>query len=102
MKIDLKPNEVVVKAGSSDRFYNDEKVDGKFIVTNQRIYFKSLNGHGDLHDLEITPSQIKEVHFFNTGFLSPNGLNLILKGGEELKFKVKQRNSFGELINKMY
>lgn len=102
MKIDLKPNEIVVKAGNSDRLENGSRVDGKFIVTNQRIYFKCRNGNADNYDLEITPSQIKEVHFFNTGFLSPNGLNLILKGGEELKFRVKQRNSFGELINKMY
>lgn len=102
MQIDLKPNEVVVKAGNSDRFYSGSKVDGKFIVTNQRIYFKGLNGNAGKYDLEVTPDQIKEVHFFNTGFLSPNGLNLILKGGEELKFKVKQRNSFGELINRMY
>jgi len=102
MRIDLKPNEVVVKAGNSDRLDNGSKVDGKFIVTNQRIYFKCLNGHAEKYDLEIVPSQIREVHFFNTGFLSPNGLNLILKGGEEIKFSVKQRNSFGELINRMY
>lgn len=98
----MKPNEVVVKAGNSDRLHNGEKVDGKFIVTNQRIYFKCLNGHAENYDLEIIPSQIKEVHFFNTGFLSPNGLNVILKGGDQLKFRVKQRNSFGELINRMY
>lgn len=102
MRIDLKPNEIVVKAGNSNRLDNGSKVDGKFIVTNQRIYFKCLNGHAEKYDLEITPAQIREVHFFNTGFLSPNGLNLILKGGEELKFRVKQRNSFGELINSMY
>jgi hypothetical protein len=102
MKIDMKPNEVVVKAGDSDRIYNGTKIDGKLIVTNQRIYFKGLNGNAGKYDLEIVPSEIHEVHFFNTGFLSPNGLNLILKGGEQLKFRVKQRNSFGELINKMY
>ncbi len=102
MKLDLKPNEMVVKAGNSDRLCNGNKVDGKFIVTNQRIYFKCLNGHARQNDLEIMPSQIREVHFFNTGFLSPSGLNIILKGGEEMKFRVKQRNSFGELINRMY
>lgn len=102
MRIDLKPNEMVVKAGNSDRYLDGGTIDGKFIVTNQRIYFKTLNGHGEQYDLEITPAQIREVHFFNTGLLSPNGLNLILKGGEEIKFRVKQRNSFGELINRMY
>ncbi|MFP4367658.1 MAG: hypothetical protein ACLFQA_11240 [Bacteroidales bacterium] len=102
MQVDLKPNEVVVKAGDSDRLENGSKVGGKFIVTNQRIYFKCLNGHAEKYNLEICPAEIREVHFFNTGFLSPHGLNVILKGGEELKFRVKQRNSFGELINRMY
>jgi hypothetical protein len=102
MKINLKPNEVVIKAGNSERFHKGNKIEGKFIVTNQGIYFKGLNGHTELEDLEVMPSQIREVHFFNTGFLSPNGLNLILKGGEELKFRLRQRNSFGELINRMY
>lgn len=102
MQIDLKPNEMVVKAGDSGRYHNGSKIDGKLIVTNQRIYFKSFNGHAEKYDLEINPTQISEVHFFNTGFLSPNGLNLILRGGEEMKFRVKQRNSFGELINRMY
>ncbi|TVR72915.1 MAG: hypothetical protein EA408_05985 [Marinilabiliales bacterium] len=102
MQIDLKPNEMVVKAGNSDRLENGSKIDGKFIVTNQRIYFKGLNGNAGKYDLEIMPSDIREVHFVNTGFLSPNGLNLILKGGQEFRFRVKQRNSFGELINSMY
>jgi hypothetical protein len=102
MKIDFKPNEVVVKAGNSDRLFTDGRIDGKFIVTNQRIYFKGLNGNAGKYDLEIMPSEIKEVHFVNTGFLSPNGLNLILKGGEEHRFKIKERNSFGQLINRMY
>jgi hypothetical protein len=68
MKIDLKPNEVVVKAGNSERLNNGSNVSGKLIVTNQRIYFKSSNGSTGKSDLEITPSQISEVHFFNTGF----------------------------------
>jgi hypothetical protein len=102
MRIDLKPNEVVVKAGNSDRLCNGNKIDGKLIVTNQRIYFKCVNGQAAEYDLEIIPSQIREVHFFNTGFFSPNGLNVILRGGGEMKFTVKQRNAFGELINRMY
>ena len=39
MKIDLKPNEQVIKAGNS-KYMNGTTVDGKFILTNQRIYFK--------------------------------------------------------------
>lgn len=102
MKIDLKQNEMVVKAGDSDLLHPEEKVEGKFIVTNQRLYFKSFNGNGEKYDMEVEPAQIKEVHFFNTGFLSRNGLKIILRNGEDLSFRIKKRNAFGELINKMY
>ncbi len=102
MKIDLKQNEMVVKAGNSDMLNTGEKIEGKFIVTNQRLYFKALNGNGGKYDMEVEPAQISEVHFFNTGFLSPNGLKIILRNGEDFSFKIKQRNAFGELINKMY
>jgi hypothetical protein len=102
MVVPLKANEVVVKAGDSTYFANTEKVDGKLIVTNQRIYFKSNNGHGDKYDLEIIPSDILEVIFFKTGVLQSNGLNVVMKNGEELRFILKKRNEIGMLINKMY
>ncbi len=102
MRVDLKQNEMVVKAGNSNRFWEDGLIEGKFIVTNQRIYFKAFNGHEGKFDLEVTPEQLREVHFFNTGFFSRDGLNLILKSGEQHRFRVKKRNDFGELINKMY
>ena len=102
MVVPLKANEVVVKAGDSTYFTNAEKVGGKLIVTNQRIYFKSTNGHGDKYDLEIIPTDILEVIFFKTGVLQSNGLNVVMKSGEELRFSVKKRNEIGLLINKMY
>ena len=102
MVVPLKANEVVVKAGDSTYFVNAEKVGGKLIITNQRIYFKSTNGHGDKYDLEIIPSDILEVIFFKTGVLQSNGLNVVMKSGEELRFSVKKRNEIGTLINKMY
>lgn len=102
MVIPLKANEVVIKAGDSFYLSEQDKIGGKMILTNQRIYFRSANGHGDNHNLEILPSEISEVIFFNTRRILPNGLNLILKNGEEKKFSIKKRNEFGSMINKMY
>ena len=102
MVVPLKANELVVKAGDSTYFIEDEKITGKLVLTNQRIYFVSTNGHAGSHNLEILPSDIQEVIFFNTHKILPNGLSVMLKSGEERKFSVKKRNEIGTLINRMY
>ena len=102
MVIPLKANEVVIKAGDSAYLTDSEKICGKLILTNQRIYFKTVNGHAERYDQEILPSDIREVIFFNVKRFLPNGLNVILKTGEERKFSLKKRNEIGAMINKMY
>jgi hypothetical protein len=42
MTVKLNANEVVLKAGDTNQVINDNKIEGKLIVTNQRIYFKAL------------------------------------------------------------
>lgn len=101
MKIDLKPNELVVKAGDT-KFLNGKDVKGKLIVTNQRLYFEAIEQEDKHYNQEIQPSNIREVLPFNSFAIIPNGLNIVTKGGEELKFKVSNRKSWELLINKMY
>ena len=100
MKIDLKPNELVVKAGDTKHLDDEKKVGGKLILTNQRIYFHSPE-NGEFN-MEIMPSEIEEVMCFNTSCFSSNGLNIITKEGKELKFKIKKRNAWSKAINQMY
>ncbi len=102
MVIPLKANEVVVKAGNSMLLSSSEKVGGKLILTNQRIYFIASNGHAGKYDLEILPEEILEVIFFNTRKIFPHGLNVVLKSGKQRKFSLKKRNEIGTMINKMY
>jgi len=102
MKLVLQPNEMIIRAGNSSLRHRDLQVQGKLIVTNQRIYFKSLT---DLHrncDREITPAEIRELMFFNTLWLIPNGMNIITKNGDEILFTVKNRSEWAKLITKMY
>jgi hypothetical protein len=101
MKIELKPNEQVVKAGDS-QYMNGSKVDGKLILTNQRIYFKSKNESHSKNNMEIIPVDIKEVIPFKTGFFSNNGMNIVKKDGKELNFKIKDRDAWCKLVNQMY
>ena len=101
MKVDLKANELVVKAGDS-KFLNGKDVSGKLIVTNQRLYFIAKDQSDVGYNLEILPENIRELMPFNTFAVFPNGLTVVKKSGEELKFKVKNRSSWENLINKMY
>lgn len=102
MKIDLKANEMVVKATDSNRLVSEsEKIKGKLILTNQRIYFKGLNGNAGKYDMEIEPKTIQDVLYFNSSFLFRNGLNLVTREGKELRFTLKGRSSWGEMIANM-
>jgi len=101
MQVKLNANEVVVKAGNSNFLDNNEdNIQGKLILTNQRLCFTRLNQQ--VFDLVIEPAHIKEVMYFKTGFLSKKGLNVITKDGKNNKFKIKEREKWIEMINKMY
>lgn len=105
MKVDFKANEVVTKAGDANHFINGDnkkKIKGKLILTNQRLYFVTKEGLESSFNKEIMPESIKEIFYFNTMKFFPNGLNIITKEGEELRFVVKNRNSWCELLNKIY
>ncbi|NJN26423.1 MAG: hypothetical protein HC819_10820 [Cyclobacteriaceae bacterium] len=101
MKIQLKANELVVKAGNS-RLLNARAVDGKLIVTNQGLYFVAKAQVDQHYNMNVSPEEISELIPFNTWSIIPNGLSLVKKSGERLRFKVKNRRSWETLINKMY
>lgn len=102
MTIDLKANEVVLKASDSKQLVDEKKIKGKLIITNQRIYFKTFEKNDTHYDMEIMPGSIMEVIYFNFMKIFPTGLNLIMKNGLSNKFLVGKRNDFGLMINKMY
>lgn len=102
MVVDLKANELVLKAGDSNYFAEETSIDGKLILTNQRVYFKTKEDKDSNHNLEIMPDQIKEILYFNTLKIFPNGLNIILKEGKQLKFKIGKRNTWGKVLNRIY
>ncbi len=102
MVVDLKANELVLKASDSNYFAEEESVDGKLILTNQRVYFKTKEDKNSNYNLEILPNQIKEILYFNTLKIFPNGLNIILKEGKNFKFKIGKRNTWGKVLNRIY
>ena len=102
MTVKLYANEVVLKAGDTNQVIGDNTVEGKLIVTNQRLYFKTLNEETDRFNLEILFDNILEVIFFGKGIFSVKGLNVVTRDGKSHSFPLKQRDEIGQLINKMY
>jgi len=101
MTMKLKANEMVIKAGDSQHLAGNGEVKGKLILTNQRVYFKSITAEKAIFDLELVFNQIKEVLFFRNRLLFPNGLKVITRDGRELCFAISGRNTWCEAIARM-
>jgi hypothetical protein len=103
MTVNLNPNEVVLKAGDTNQVVDSTTIEGKLIVTNQRIYFKTLNEETAKFNLEILFDNILEVVFYSKGLLfGVKGLNVVTRDGKSHSFPLKKRDEIGQLINKMY
>ena len=102
MTVKLNPNEVVIKAGDTNQVIGNNTIEGKLIVTNQRIYFKTLKEETERFNLEIMFENILEIIYFNRGLFSVKGLNVITRDGRCLSFPLRKRDEFGQLINRMY
>jgi hypothetical protein len=101
MKINLKANEVVIKAGNTLHISGVKESRGKLIITNQRIYFKTTGDTMESNDFEIMPHEISEVLFYNSLGFIPRGLDLKTSDGRLLRFTLKDRNNWCRLITSM-
>lgn len=97
----LKPNEVVIKAGDSVHLVRTSEVKGKLILTNQRLYFKTADSESGEYLVEVLPSEIKDVICCKSGWFSNNGLHVHTSDGRELRFVMKNRADWGEMIARM-
>lgn len=102
MTVQLNPNEIVLKAGDTNQIIDNQKVDGKIIVTNQRIYFKTLDALKNNFNFEILFDNILEVIFYNKNLSFVKGINVVTRDGKSHTFPLRKRDEIGQLINKMY
>ncbi len=102
MTIRLNANEVVLKAGDTNQIIGQNTIDGKLIVTNQRIYFRTMNDATENFNLEILFDNILEVIYYSKGLFAQKGLSVITRDGKCLSFPLKKRDEIGQLINSMY
>jgi hypothetical protein len=91
----------VLHSGGANHFINGEAVGGKLYLLTDKLHFQShgfnIQNHGQIIDIE----QIKEVGFYNTLGLIPNGLSITTLGGQTEKFVVNNRKLWKEEIEKL-
>jgi hypothetical protein len=102
MTVKLYPNEVVLKAGDTSQVIENRKIEGKLIVTNQRLYFRTVEESVDRFNFEILFENILEVIFYNKNLFLLKGLNVVTRDGKSHCFPLKKRDEIGQLINRMY
>ena len=103
MTVKLNANEVVLKAGDTNQLVDNNIINGKLIVTNQRIYFKTITEEADKFNFEILFDNIREVIYYSKGLLfRVKGLVVVTSDGRQHSFPLKKRDEIGQLINKMY
>jgi hypothetical protein len=102
MTVKLYPNEVVLKAGDTNQLIDDTRIEGKMILTNQRIYFKTLTLETEKFNFEILFDNILEVIYFGKGIFAAKGLQIVTRDGRNHLFPLRERDEMGRLINRMY
>lgn len=80
---------------------NGEAVGGKLYLMKDKLQFKSHGFNIQNHSQIITLEQIKEVVFFNTIGLIPNGLAIMTNEGKTEKFVVNSRRLWKKEIEKL-
>jgi hypothetical protein len=93
--------EPIIHSGGANHFKNVEAVGGKLYLLKDKLQFQSHNFNIQNHGLIIDLNQIKEVSFYNTLGLIPNGLLIKKNNGQIEKFVVNGRRIWKEEIEKL-
>jgi hypothetical protein len=91
----------IIRSGGANHFINGEAVGGKLYLMSDKLQFQShrfnIQNHGQIIDID----EIKEVSYYNTLGLIPNGLAIRLLNGKTEKFVVGSRQLWKEEIEKL-
>jgi hypothetical protein len=94
-------DKTIVYSGGANHFVNVEAVGGKLYLLTDKLQFQSHSFNIQNHGLIIEIEQIKDVSFYNTLGLIPNGLAITTLNGKKEKFVVSNRRLWKEEIEKL-
>lgn len=100
-EIDNADGNTVIRSGGANHFIKGEAVGGKLYLLTDKLQFKSHGFNTQNHELVIDLKYIKEVSFYYTLGLIPNGLAIKKHDGQTEKFVVNGRRNWKEEIEKL-
>jgi len=100
-QIQIADGEKIIHSGGANHFINGEAVGGKLYLLSDKLQFQSHGFNIQNHGQTINLKQIKEVGFYNTLGLVPNGLAITTCDGQREKFVVNGRKRWKEQIEKL-
>ena len=100
-KIEISDDKTVVRSEGANHFINCEAVGGRLYLLTDKLQFQSHRFNIQNHELIIEIEQIKDVSFYNTLGLIPNGLTITTLNGKKEKFVVSNRRFWKEEIEKL-
>lgn len=101
IQIENMDRESIIHSGGANHFKNVEAVGGKLYLLKDKLQFKSHNFNIQNHGNIIDINQIKEVNFYNTLGIIPNGLAIKTNDDQIEKFVVNGRRIWKDKILKL-
>nr|WP_319399138.1 hypothetical protein [uncultured Carboxylicivirga sp.] len=100
-EIVINEGEEIIYSGVANHLKNKEAVGGKLYLQKDKLQFQSHNYNIQNHNQKIDIKEIKEISFYNSIGIIPNGLAIIKRDGKTEKFVVNGRRIWKEQIEKL-
>ena len=99
-ELKLQQGDEILYADRANHIYKGEALGGMLYLLKDRLQFKAHNFNVQNQTVAIALSEIKEIQFYNTLRIIPNGLKLLMPDGETARFVVNNRKQWKEQIEK--
>ncbi|MFP4288096.1 MAG: hypothetical protein ACOC2E_01995 [Bacteroidota bacterium] len=100
-ELKLEEGEEVLFSGRANHIYKGEALGGMLYLLKDRLQFKAHNFNVQNQTVAIALSEIKEIEYYNTLGIIPNGLKIRMPAGETAKFVVNNRKQWKEQIEEV-
>lgn len=98
-ELKLQEGEEVLYADRVNHIYKGEALGGMLYLLKDRLQFKAHHFNVQNQTVAVAMSEIKEIEFFNTLGLIPNGLKIVMPDGETVRFVVNKRKEWKDQID---